>query len=96
MDPGTKIETRYPLDPAELATFYANHINIQYLPEEVYLDLCAIQPQSADQKDIRESGLLAKVPATALARIVLSREHARRLADVLHQALVGPLASKQK
>ena len=88
MDEATRIETQYPLDPNDLKSFYANHINIQYLPEEVYLDLCNIQVHMADQKDARPDGILMKVPALAFARVVISREHAKRLANVLHQALI--------
>ena len=88
METGTKIETVYPLDPDDLKTFYANHINVQNLPEEVYLDFCNIQPQAADPKEVRPDGTVAKVPATAVARVIISREHAKRLASVLSQSLL--------
>ena len=90
----TQIETIYPLDPANLRTFFSNHINIQYLPEEVYLDFCTIQLQGVNPKDVKE-GVATRVPATAFARVVLSREHAKRLAHVLQQALNGPLGAKK-
>jgi hypothetical protein len=87
MDNVTQIETRYPLDPKDLQVLYSNHVNIRYLPEEVYLDFCDVQTQMAEPADVDEGGLLRRVPAIARIRVVLSREHAGRLAEILRGSL---------
>ncbi|MBN1421050.1 MAG: DUF3467 domain-containing protein [Planctomycetes bacterium] len=87
MEEGTRINTRYPLDPKDLQTVYSNHINILYLREEVYLDFCDVQIQDADRSKAQEDGFLANVPALARVRIVISRAHAARLATVLQNSL---------
>jgi len=87
MDGVTQIETRYPPDPKDLLVVYSNHVNIRYLLEEVYLDFCDVQPQTADPGDVEEGGFIRKVPAIARVRVVLTREHAARLAEILRRSL---------
>ncbi len=83
-DKQTRIETEYPDDPAVFRSVYSNHVNISYLPEEVYLDFCHIQIQSAS---VQEDGMVKEVPATPHTRVILSRSHAKRLASVIEQTL---------
>ena len=86
-DKPTQIETQYPDDPTAFRTVFSNHINISYLPEEVYLDFCHIQIQAVTPSDVQEDGMVKKVPATPHTRVILSRTHAKRLAFVIEQAL---------
>ena len=86
-DKPTQIETKYPDDPNGFRSVHSNHVNISYLPEEVYLDFCHIQIQAVSPSDVQEDGMVKKVPATPHTRVILSRAHARRLAFVIEQAL---------
>jgi hypothetical protein len=82
----TQIETAYPSDPGDLPSVYCNHVNIQYLPEEVYLDLATVQIQAVSPSDV-QNGMVMKVPALAHTRVIMSRAHAKRLAMVILQTL---------
>ena len=75
----TKYIPQYPYDPEDLATYYANHVQIAFLSEEVYLDLCQLQPQNIDVADIK-AGHITALPSRVEARIILGRRAAANLA----------------
>jgi hypothetical protein len=71
----------YPVNPAELPTYWGNLIAVVTTNEEVYLDVCQVQPQT--MKD--PSGNPAS--AMAVVRVVISKAHAERLVRGLNRAL---------
>ena len=66
---------------------YANHVQLYYLPEEVYLDFCLIRIDEIGPQQARADGVVDRIPATVQARMVISREHAVRLTKVLIDGL---------
>ncbi len=70
--------------------FYANHVQAQWLPEEVYLDFCTLELDEMLQPQVLAAGIQREVPAKVRARIILSQAHARRLGELLLRSAALP------
>ena len=79
-----KIAARYSADPSSIPTYFANVIHTIGTPEEIYLDVCQVQPQTLNT----ETGTAA---ATVIARVIITRQHAQRLMKSLETTLKSPL-----
>ena len=77
---GQVMELIYPIDPHDLRTEFADHIQIHTLPETVMLDFCRIHPQKFE-------GVVGdtppRVPSTVFGRLCITKGHAERLAKQL-------------
>ncbi len=74
----TRVITDWPADRTTIPVFYTNHIEVRPGPEEIYLDLCQVDPTVVDRP---EDGPVIRAPVRA--RVILTRTHAARLATVL-------------
>ncbi len=66
-----------------VVTFFANHVQAVGLMEEVYLECCMINPNIGKPIPTRPDGSIAQLPAVCEVRVILTREHAKRLAKLI-------------
>jgi hypothetical protein len=81
--------TLYPLNPVELPTFYSNYIGLIWTPDELFLEVSQLQPQSVNKQE-------GTAPAVVVARIIISRKHAERLLDALQRTIKAEKAEAQE
>lgn len=79
-----QVVNEYPTDIRALPVIYSNHIGLIGTPEEVLLEISQLQPQTANPGT---RGVGASISATVVARIVLTKGHAKRFAELLLDTL---------
>jgi hypothetical protein len=89
VDPTKFLVTRDP----QARTVFANHAQLAFLPEEVYIDLCIVDLDRVDPAKVKPDGSVAEVDALAHTRVILSKAHAERLANAILSGL-GRLGQK--
>ena len=76
----TEIQVEYNSNTINL---FSNHIQLVTLAEEFYLECCLINPNIRKPLPTRSDGSISHIPVVCDARIIITREHAKRLAKLI-------------
>ncbi len=71
----------YPLNISELEVIHSNYVATFILDNEIYLDICQLQPHQA-MADALAKGVNEQnyyVPAVVKVRIVISKDHVKQM-----------------